>query len=370
MTMSSAACFLVAAALCTFAGAAANAALPKAEPGQPTAAAKPRPASGGINCAHPGTRLNTALCANPALLDDAKWLAQVLPERLADPASRQAVARDQRAFERERNKCLPKPLPQPPAAEATEAEPTRLGDAPPGAGLPPPSKDETSPGQDQPAPPSAPAATATDAGDDGDSSPEQVAACLLQSYATWIDTLEAPLRHFADISGDAPGAPTICAAVATLGAQGRLRLLARHAVPLQPVDEADEMHPSAKTDHLRRYMTASAWNDASANAGAWQSILGAVEVSRVGLDPGNARLWALSTLSGDNRDRTVLLFDATPDGSKADRLAFKLGGPGTGPFALTFVRFGGQAFAVETLDASAPAVYALDQSKPVCPGGR
>ena len=145
----------------------------------------------------------------------------------------------------------------------------------------------------------------------------------------------------------------------------------RHAIPLLPVDEINEMHPSIKLDHLRRYMTDSAWKDATSNVGAWQSVLGTVEISRLALDPAEPKLWAFSTLTGDNHDRSVLLLESSADGTRGERLANVLGGPGTGPFALSFVRFKGQPYAVETAadGKSLPGVYGLDQSKPVCGTG-
>ena len=352
-------------ALCLFASAQALAA--------PSRSGPPKV----VNCMSPSAPLAQALCADPALLDDATWVAQSLKDRLAaaDGATRRTVSQEQRAFEKERNKCLPKapePEPQdatPPRAAAVDAPPTKLAGQPPAAGEPPakaapPIVDPEKPADPLPDAQPAPAESEDDAGP----SAQQVAACLRDVYKARLETLEAPLRHFVDLSVDAPTAPSVCAAVTSLNAEGRIRLLARHAMTLQQIDETNEMHPTVKLGHMRRYLTDSAWKDATSNVSAWQSTLGAVEISRLALDPAEPKLWAFSTTTGDNHDRSVLLFESSADGARGERLAYVLGGPAMGAFDLMFVRFKGTPYAVETTKdgKTPPAVFAMDQSKPVC----
>lgn len=325
------------------------------------------------DCSNKKSALAKTLCGDPEVAELDKWAAEAYRDSLAEAGQRRdAVQREQKEFVVERDKCLPKP----PVAVAqtkasSEAEGATISEQPSGV-----LTENAAPGNpgaaDSQKPPDAAeqAPAAADEEEEPQQSPEETLACLRKAYQARITVLEQKLRRFVDLSSDVPAAGNICAAVDALHAQGRLKLLARHAIVLTPVDEANEMHPAHKAAHLRRYLTDTGWNAAAGVVPTWNSGLGSVTILRAPLEPGQPPSWILTTIAGESRDRSLLLFEG--DNTSADRLFGYLGGDGAGAFDPMFVRFKGQAFAVEQIGPAAstaptPAIYGLDQSKPVCP---
>ncbi len=369
----------------------------------PAFAARAKPKD---DCSSRETALARTLCGDPEVAEFDKWVAEAYMAAVAkaDKATKQSLQRDQKAFLRDRDECLPKAPAAAAVAKASESEGASISELPPESRAPdaltpetrPPearadgavptspdagdtqkpadlTRSAATPGPDD-ASAAAPAAADADAGSDDDAppSPEETLACLRTAYQGRIAALETMLRRFVDLSSVVPNAGTICAAVDALQKQGKLRLLPRHALVLTPVDEADEMHPSLKMAHLARYMTQDAAKAAADTVAVWNSGLGAVSIYRAPIQPGRPPIWVFSTLAGKDRDRNVLLFEG--DDRMADQLVGFLGGEGAGPFDPLFVRFRGQTFAAEQVGptystAPAPGIYALDQSKPVCPAG-
>jgi hypothetical protein len=332
------------------------------------------------SCPARNSLAGATVCDDPTLADDDRWLDRVLHERLAmaDKESAKAILDDQKAFARARNACLPKP-------PAPEPEPAAAPDSGPSAAASPDAASPGGDGQAAPAPdgakiPTLPGQGAADAAvaapadaapDASQPSEQQVLSCLRGVYNDRIAALEAPLRRQVDLEVDAPGAGSICAALTALKAEGGLRLIARHAIPVTDIDQANEMHPSVKNTHLRRYMSQAAWDQAEDAAPWWKNALGAVTIERANLRPNEGDDWILSTLAGDGHDRNVFIFQPSEDGAVAGQMIGHLGGDGAGPFEPAFVRFKGQAFMLATPSSGDGAnatilAYALDQPDPLC----
>lgn len=332
----------------------------------------------GDDCENKKTALARALCGDTELAELDRWTAEAYKDSLGEPdkTTRQAAQSGQKSFLKERGQCLPKEsaavVAQ--AHKASEAEGASISALPSGA----PTETTAAPSgaatgdlqkPDNVAEPVPPAADEDE--DEPEKSPEEISTCLRKAYKTRIATLELKLRRFADLSSDVPSVASVCAAVDTLRGQGRLMLLARHAVTLMPVDEASEMHPTQKAAHLRRYLSDEAWKSAESTMPTWNSALGTVTIYRAPLIANQPPIWILSTLSGENHDRDILLFEGGD--ATADRFLGHIGGDGAGTFDPMFVRFKGQAFAIEQVgppysSAPNPGIYALDQSKPACNG--
>lgn len=339
---------------------------------QPAAAAKSREE----DCSAKKTALARALCGDPELGELDKWAKSAYRAALAeaDRPGRAAVEKDQKAFAKERNECLPRSN----AVEAASSGPkTSEAEGASISELPPPRPDGAVPVSPNAGltnklvevPPPPPKAAEPEEPETNPLSPDEILGCLRTTYTDRIKALESKLRRFVDLSADVPSAGSVCQAVGALQQQGNLRVLSRHALVMTLVDEATEMHPSRKREHLARYLSASADRSAASSVPGWTGPLGSVSIYRVGLVQGQPPDWVFSTITGDSRDRSVLLFEG--DTTTADRMSGFVGGPGAGKFDPTFIRFKGQPYAVVQSGpaystAPMPGIFALDQSKPVC----
>ena len=212
-----------------------------------TKAAAPAPRLGsGVDCANASSAVEKAICSSDSLSESDRYLTKVYGERLkrANAAERQSLVARESLWIRNRDACVERD------------DPNRMNPM---------------------------------LGDMRD--------CISGSYEGRIAELEKPLRHFVDMSVDAPDAKDVCSAVDNLRAHGRYRLIAFHALQTKPVAQ------SVAPKDLARFIAASALADAAQvdDTIVSESPRYGYDVERLSLFPGQPDIWLFTTWEGSLR---------------------------------------------------------------------
>jgi hypothetical protein len=146
------------------------------------------------------------------------------------------------------------------------------------------------------------------------------------------------------------------------------------AAHVHGIDVISEVPSEAKTEHLRRYVDESTWENAS--PWAEEDFTGSdfsISVDRVPLYDDRPESWALSTVEETMNIRRFWLFESSSDGKRSARYIGQVGGDNALTNNPLFTRFRGHPYVIEgavefETARSQFAVYDLDPPRNVCAG--